>query len=214
MGRERVKQFLDFHGKPLLAVTLEVFQSSQAVDAIILVVPPGDVAYCKEEIISPLGLDKVKVVVPGGRSRQESVRRGMEATNGNYGLVVIHDGVRPLVDHDLIERVIKKAKEHRAAVAGIPVKETVKEVGDHMHVAKTWPRGQLWLVQTPQVFFYEDIMRAHQKALADNIDGATDDSFLVERLNIPVKMVKGSERNIKVTTPYDLELARYLWSWS
>jgi 2-C-methyl-D-erythritol 4-phosphate cytidylyltransferase len=212
MGGEKAKQFLELEGRPLLAVTLQPFQDCRAVNAIILVVPSVDVEYCEKEIVEKFRLHKVTKVVPGGVRRQDSVRLGIEATAGEYGLVLIHDGVRPLVDVELIARVIKEAKTHRAVITAIPAKETVKEIDSFDQVVKTYDRGHVWLVQTPQVFRYEDIAVAHKKAFNEGGEEATDDSILIERLGIPVKAMKGSERNIKVTTQYDLALARFLVS--
>ena len=210
MGSGRAKQFLDLDGRPMLAATLEPFQNCSAVNAIILVVPSDDVDYCRKEIVAAFEFDKVKKVVPGGERRQDSVRSGIEATNGRYGLLLIHDGVRPVIDKALIERVIEKAKTHRAVITALPAKETVKEVTGQGEVVKTYDRKSVWLVQTPQVFRYQDIAAAHQKALSEGWEEATDDSLLVERLGIPVNVIEGSEKNIKVTTPFDLELARFL----
>jgi 2-C-methyl-D-erythritol 4-phosphate cytidylyltransferase len=210
MGGARAKQFLELDGRPILAVTLQAFQDCRAVDGIILVAPLVDVEYCSREIIQPFRLEKVKKVVPGGKRRQDSVRLGIEATNGHYDLVLIHDGVRPFIDSEFIEGVIQEAKSHRAVITGLPAKETVKEVDSLLRVVKTYERNRVWLVQTPQVFRYQDILRAHQKALEEGLEEATDDSFLIERLGIPVKVVEGSEKNIKVTTQYDLKLARFL----
>ena len=212
MGGEKAKQFLEIDGRPLLAVTLQPFQDCRAVNAIILVVPSVDVEYCKKEIVEQFRLNKVTKVIPGGVRRQDSVRLGIEATGGEYGLVLIHDGVRPLVDVELIARVIKEAKAHRAVITAIPAKETVKEIDSLDQVVKTYDRGHVWLVQTPQIFRYKDIVMAHKNALNEGWEEATDDSILIERLGIPVKAMKGSERNIKVTTQYDLALARFLVS--
>lgn len=210
MGTDRAKQFLDLDGKPLLAVTLEKFQACPSIDIIILVVPLDDVEYCQREIIGRYRLTKVKKVVAGGERRQDSVRLGIEATRGDYGLVLIHDGVRPFVESRLIERAVAATRKERAVIAALPSKETVKEVDRNDLVIKTYDRQQVWLVQTPQVFRYEDIMAAHQQALLEDWEDATDDSFLVEKMGIPVKVIRGSEDNIKVTTSYDLELGRSL----
>jgi len=214
MGSDRPKQFLDLHGRPLLAVTMQSFQHCQAVDAFILVVPSMDVNYCRREIVERFKLDKTRKVVPGGKRRQDSVRLGLEAAGGEFDLVLIHDGVRPVLNAAFIERVIDAAKTHRAVITGIPAKETVKEVNGRHEVFKTYDRQRVWLVQTPQVFRYEDILAAHQKALREDWGEATDDSILIERLGITVKVVEGSEKNIKVTTPDDLELARFFLSRS
>jgi 2-C-methyl-D-erythritol 4-phosphate cytidylyltransferase len=210
MGTDQAKQFMELDGRPLLAVTLKPFHDCRKVDAVVLVVPLRDIDYCQKEIVERFELEKVKKVVPGGKRRQDSVRLGIEAAGENYGLVLIHDGVRPAVDEALIGKVIEKARTHRAVIPALPVKETVKEINSRGEVVKTYARQQVWLVQTPQVFRYEDIVAAHQKALDEDWGEATDDSVLIERLGIPVTVVEGSEKNIKVTTPYDLELARFL----
>ncbi len=210
MGGGHAKQFLDFDGRPLLAATLAPFQLCRAVDAIILVVPSQDVGYCQEKIVERFKLGKVQKVVAGGKRRQDSVRLGIETTEGNHGLVLIHDGARPVVTESLINRVIDAARTHRAVITGLPAKETVKEVNSRLDVVSTYDREGIWLIQTPQVFRYEDILEAHRTAVREGWEEATDDSILIEKLGIPVKVVKGSEKNIKVTTQKDLELARFL----
>lgn len=210
MESDRAKQFLDLDGVPLLAVTLKPFQSCPDVHAIILVVPSADVDLCRKEIVERFKLDKVTKVVPGGKRRQDSVRLGLEATEGGYGLVLIHDGVRPMIGEELIERIVAEARTNRAVITALPVKETIKEVNNHREVVKTYDRQRVWLVQTPQVFRYKDILAAHQEALREEWEEASDDSLLVERMGISVKVVEGSEKNIKVTTPHDLEVARFL----
>lgn len=210
MESKRAKQFLSLDGKPILALTLEPFQECKDVAAVVLVVPLDDVEYCKKEIVERFGLTKVKKIVPGGKRRQDSVRLGLEAAEGRYDLVLIHDGVRPLIEKGLIERVIEEAMTNRAVITALPAKETVKEVNDLRDVVKTYDRERVWMVQTPQVFRYKDILKAHQKALKEGWEEATDDALLVEKSGVTVKVVEGSEKNIKVTTPHDLELARFL----
>jgi 2-C-methyl-D-erythritol 4-phosphate cytidylyltransferase len=209
MGSARPKQFINLEGMPILAVTLRSFHRCRLVDAIIIVVPNGDVEYCRKEIVQRHKLDRVKKVVPGGDRRQDSVRLGLAATGGEYDLVVIHDGVRPMISPEIIERLIDAAKTHRAIITGLPAKDTIKEVDSANEVVLTHDRERLWLIQTPQAFRYKDIWEAHQMALEKGWEEATDDSVLIERMGIPVKVVKGSENNIKVTTPGDLELARF-----
>ena len=210
MESKRAKQFLSLDGKPILALTLEPFQECSDVAAVILVVPPDDVEYCKKEIVERFGFTKVKKIVPGGKRRQDSVRLGLEAAEGKYDLVLIHDGVRPLIEKGLIERVIEEAITNRAVITALPAKETVKEVNDLRDVVKTYDRERVWMVQTPQAFRYQDILKAHQNALKEGWEEVTDDALLVERSGITVKVVEGSEKNIKVTTPHDLKLARFL----
>jgi len=209
MGNDRAKQFLDFEGKPLLAATLMPFQRCRAIDEIITVVPSKDVDYCREEIVKKFKLEKVQKVVAGGKRRQDSVRLGLEASEGNCDLVLIHDGVRPVISKKAVEHIIDAARIHRAVITGLPAKETVKEVASDQEVVITLDRRRIWLRQTPQVFRYKDILKAHQKAYQEGWDEATDDSALIEKLGIPVKVVMGSEQNIKVTTPNDLELSRF-----
>jgi 2-C-methyl-D-erythritol 4-phosphate cytidylyltransferase len=210
MGGDQAKQFMDLDGRPLLSVTLEPFEQSDMVDAIVLVVPLNDIEYCRREVVKRFRFQKIIKVIPGGERRQDSVRLGIETTDGKYDLVVIHDGARPFIDTPFLERIMAAAGNHRAVITGLRVKETVKEVGRRAEVVKTIDRECIWLVQTPQVFRYRDIIKAHRMALDEGWDAATDDSVLVEKLGIPVTMVEGPEKNIKVTTPYDLELARFL----
>jgi 2-C-methyl-D-erythritol 4-phosphate cytidylyltransferase len=209
MGGDRAKQYLHLEDRSILAVTLEALQKCVMLDAIVLVVPAKDVNYCQKEIVEKFGIFKVENVVPGGKLRQDSVRMGLESLKGRYDLVLIHDGVRPMVEPDLVEAVIRTALKHRAAISALPAKETVKEVNNRQ-VTATYDRDKVWMVQTPQAFHYEDIMKAHREALAQGLTEATDDAFLVEKLGIPVRVVQGSERNIKVTTPHDLALAQFL----
>ena len=210
MGSDRAKQFLDLQGKPLLAVTLEKIHICDLIDSIILVVPPDEVTYCRKNIIERYSLTKVERVVGGGKRRQDSVRMGIEASGGVYERVLIHDGVRPFVDDELIERLITAAKKDRAVIAALPAKETVKEISPKGLVVRTCDRNQLWFVQTPQVFRYEDISMAHRQAVLESWNEVTDDAVLVERMGIPVRVIEGSESNIKVTTQRDLAFSRFL----
>jgi 2-C-methyl-D-erythritol 4-phosphate cytidylyltransferase len=210
MGGDQAKQFMDLEGRPLLAVTLECFDLSPDIEGIVLVVPAGKVDYCRDEMVKKYDLAKVVKVVAGGERRQDSVRFGLEATEGRYPLVLIHDGVRPLVPSDLISRIVRAMNRYRAVIPALAARETIKEVDRAGLVVKTHDRRTLWLVQTPQAFRYEDILEAHRRALEENWEEMTDDALLVERTGVPVKILEGSEENIKITTPRDLELARFL----
>lgn len=212
MGSNKPKQFIDLCGKPILAVTLSHFQQCNLVDKIVVVVSKDDVDYCRREIVDRYKLNKVFNVIVGGKRRQDSVRKGLEAVDDLCRWALIHDGVRPLVTTELIEKVIKAAKKFRAVITGLPVKETVKELDDQSMVLRSVDRSQLWLIQTPQIFRFEDINLAHQKAIKDGCEEATDDAFLIEKMGIPVKIIEGEENNIKVTTPRDLDIARFLLS--
>jgi 2-C-methyl-D-erythritol 4-phosphate cytidylyltransferase len=207
MGAHRAKQFMELDGVPLLARTLAPFERSGSVDALIVVAPADDVQYCEREIVNRFELNKVRRVVAGGPRRQDSVREGIRASKGEYDLVLIHDGVRPLIDEILIDRMVAQARQWGPVVCGLPARDTVKEVDQDRVVVKTYDRNQVWLVQTPQVFPYPVIWEAHKRASRQGWD-VTDDGSLVERMGVRVRVVEGSERNIKITTPSDLVLAQ------
>jgi 2-C-methyl-D-erythritol 4-phosphate cytidylyltransferase len=210
MGGDQAKQFMELDGRPLLAVTLERFERSPDIEGIVLVVPRGKVDDCRDQIVRKYNLTKVVKVVAGGKRRQDSVRLGLEATKGHYPFVLIHDGVRPLVSPDLISRIVRAMNQYRAVIPALAARETIKEADRAGLVVKTHDRRALWLVQTPQAFRYEDILEAHRRALKEHWEEMTDDALLVERTGIPVQIIEGSEENIKITTPRDLELARFL----
>ena len=205
-------QYLELGGKPLLARTLRTFQECHLVDSIILVVPEKDVDYCLQQIVQRYQLSKVYKVISGGERRQDSVRTGIEAVADNCRWVLVHDGVRPFLSIELIEKVIKAARRFRAVITVLPVTETIKQAGSKGNVLRTIERRDLWLMQTPQIFRREDIHLAHQEALKRGWTEATDDAFLVEKIGISVKIIEGEERNIKITTPHDLQVARFLLS--
>lgn len=209
MGEDRAKQFLEIRDRPILAITLEKFQACPLIDSITLVVPLADLDFCQKEIVERYGFDKVERIVLGGERRQDSVRSGLEASGRDYDMVVIHDGVRPFIDTELIERTIKAAKDHGAVITALPAKDTVKKADQAGFVLHTYDRRDIWLVQTPQAFMFADIMTAHERAVSEGWDDVTDDASLIERLGIPVKVIQGSEYNIKITTPHDMELGHF-----
>lgn len=201
------KQYLQVGGKPIVVHAMEAFQRSNAVDAIVLVVGAGDEAY-GSELARTYGLDKVSAVVAGGAERQHSVRRGVEALKALYPeleWVLVHDGARPLVTTDVVERSLAAAAVTGASVPAVPVKDTIKSADRDGIVVATPERSSLWAVQTPQAFRADVLLEAHARAEADAVLG-TDDAMLVERLGIGVKIAEGDYRNVKVTTPDDLEL--------
>jgi 2-C-methyl-D-erythritol 4-phosphate cytidylyltransferase len=201
------KQFAKVNGKPLIAYTIEPFEKSEVVDDIVLVVPRESTDWVKEEIIDPLGFKKVRSVVAGGESRQQSVLNGLKALSSETEKVIIHDAVRPLVGEPIIKRVLDAAKKTGAAITAVPAKDTVKEVesGD---VIGTLDRRLIWLAQTPQCFGYDIIMEAHRQATSENFE-ATDDAELVEKYGSKVMVAVGSYANLKVTSPEDLPLLEY-----
>jgi 2-C-methyl-D-erythritol 4-phosphate cytidylyltransferase len=209
MGRGLSKQYLSLGGMPLLVHTLNVFEKCPLVDALLVVVPPPDVETVRTEMLPRWNLKKLAGVIPGGEERQDSVRAGIEALDRDADIVIVHDAVRPFITVGLIENCIRAAAEEGAATVGVPVKDTVKEVGADGRVVRTCDRNLLWLTQTPQAFRRDIIENAHRAALRDGYRG-TDDTSLVERLGIAVRMIRGDYGNIKITTPEDLVIAEAL----
>ena len=207
-GSGAPKQFAALGGKPLLAHSVEAFSSLDIISEIVLVAPPDWVTYVEKEIAGMPG-SRVSRVVPGGAERQHSVENGFNALSGSPDVVVVHDGVRPFATASLIEEVIREAYGHGAALAALPVGDTVKKAGDSGLVESTVPRDTLWLAQTPQAFRYGVLRDAFEKAREDGFL-ATDEALLAERIGASVKLVKGSPHNIKITTREDLALGELL----
>lgn len=202
MGTQVPKQFLTLSGKPILQHTLDVFQRCAAVDEIIVVVPANEIEAVRD-LAAPA--PKVKQVVAGGQQRQDSVRHGFEALDADTEIVVVHDGVRPFVTPEMIEASIHAAREEGAAIAAIPLSDTLKKVDKEQFVERTVDRDGLWRVQTPQTFRYAVLKEAYARAAADAYYG-TDEGTLIEHLGRPLKVIPGSELNIKITRSEDLIL--------
>jgi len=199
------KMFTPLSGKPVIAMVIDTFEKCNSVDQIVVVINRENLEKC-QRLVAEQGWSKVTGVCPGGERRQDSVAAGLKQLN-QCEWVVIHDGARPLVTVDLIERGVKAARETGAAIAGVPVTDTIKLAGDNMMVMGTPPRHNLWAVQTPQMFRFDIIVKAYQQIQEE----VTDDATLVERLGYKVKLYMGAYDNIKVTTPDDLVLAEVLW---
>lgn len=199
------KQFIRLNGKPLLAHTLEAFQSCNAINSIILVAGKEELQLCKEQILDAYGFDKVDKLIPGGNERQQSVYNGIRSLE-DCSIVVIHDGARPVLSEGIIEKCIEGAKKYGAVSTGMPAKETVKILNEENFVEYTPERRRVWVTQTPQAFKRDIIEKAHEMANIKGISG-TDDAYLVENMGIKVKMIKGSYENIKVTTSEDIIIA-------
>ncbi|MDO8691512.1 MAG: 2-C-methyl-D-erythritol 4-phosphate cytidylyltransferase [Dehalococcoidia bacterium] len=198
------KLFALLAGEPVLAHTLRAFHACGAIDEIVLVLSPKNLAQGRL-LVEERAWWKVNEICPGGAERQDSVREGLARLKG-CEWVVIHDGARPLVSQQLICCGIEEARDCGAAVAAVPVKDTVKIVGPRMEVEKTLNRSTLWAVQTPQVFRYDLIWDAYARPPAP----APDDAVLVERLGHKVKVYMGSYNNLKITTQEDLAIAETL----
>ena len=207
MRAEINKQYLLLAGKPIVAHTLQLFEDAPFIDDIYIIVPAAEIPYCREHVVERYGFAKVRRIVPGGEERQHSVMNGLKAMAGadDDDVVLIHDGVRPLISSRVLERAVESARENDGALVAVPVKDTIKVVKDGI-VRETPPREELWLAQTPQAFRYSVILAAHEIAAAERYLG-TDDASLVEWMGKEVHIVMGEYRNIKITTPEDLILA-------
>lgn len=202
-GIDKIFQLIK--GKPLISYTIRVFEASPRISNIILVLHESRLSD-GEALRRKLGWTKVTSICRGGKRRQDSVLEGLKKAQGN-NWVLIHDGARPCIDEDIIERGIEAALETGASVAGVRVKDTIKTAGDDLTITATLDRDKLWAIQTPQVFRYDIIHRAYQENAMD----VTDDATLVEKLGYKVKVFQGTEENIKVTTPEELYFVeRYL----
>ena len=200
------KQFLLLDGSPILIHTLRKFAASPSVHEIVVALPADNIDFAREFVEKETFASKVRFV-EGGETRQQSVENALAALSPGANLVAVHDGVRPFVSIAAIEKVFEQAAQTGAAILGIVPVDTVKQV--HLNrIRATIPRDRLVLAQTPQVFRYDLLKRAFEAARMDNFIG-TDEASLVERLDeVEVSVVPGSDRNIKITKPSDMDLAR------
>lgn len=201
-GKDKI--FAPLSGKPLLNQVVAVFHNCPSVDEVVIILGKGNLER-GNRLIAEHNWPKVIAVCQGGRKRQDSVWAGIKRLSHCHW-VVIHDGARPLVSVDLVEKGLDEAQETGAAIAAVPVKDTIKFISRDDFVLETPNRHDLWAVQTPQVFLFDVLKRAHQQA----VDEATDDAMLVEQLGYKVKVYMGSYQNIKVTTPEDLAVAEII----
>jgi len=208
IGASVPKQFLEIQGRPLLHHTLMVFASCKLIDYVVLVMPPADVDKMGEDWLNKYEI--VRKVVVGGEQRQDSVYNGFSSLEKGTDIVVVHDGVRPFTTPQMITATVEAAQQHGAAITAIPVSDTVKQAADGF-VKQTVSRDGLWRVQTPQAFQCGLLQQAFKKAKKDSYYG-TDEGSLVEYLGERVKIVPGSELNIKITQKEDLVLGESLLS--
>ncbi len=208
-GEIRPKQFCYLSKKPILCWTIERFEKCGLVDKVILVIPPGTKEYVQKSILSYSNYKKIKVSVEGGKERGDSVFQGLRVVDSDTDVVLIHDGVRPLVFPPLIENLIHQVEKYGAATLAVPIKETVKEINQESVVARTLDRKKLYSIQTPQGFKRAVIWKAYQTVREPGL-WASDDAARVERIGKKVTIVLGDEINIKITTSLDLKLAEIL----
>lgn len=202
------KPFVILGKESILIWALKILESSAQIEEIILVVNQADMTKARAAV-NKAKLKKVKKIVVGGKRRLDSVKNGLAEVSEDADYVIVHDGCRPFIDKKIVSSVIDEAVIFGAAIPCVAVKPTIKEVEKGDFVAATLNRQSLAEVQTPQAFKKEILTRAYEKALAEGMD-ATDDSVLVERLGIKVKVVEGSYKNLKITTPEDLKYAKML----
>lgn len=212
MGADNTKQFIDLAGVPVIARTIDAFQKAETVSEIVIVAKKDEIPLYKD-LIKEHGFTKVTKVVKGGSTRQKSALCGFEAISAKTKFVAIHDGARPLVAVDLIDRVVRSAHISRASIAAVPCKDTPKLIHPINHriedADKQPQRDKLWLAQTPQVF-HADLYRCAAYYAVEKEFEATDDASLCEFTGFEVKCVEGSYENIKITTPEDLVCAEAL----
>lgn len=200
------KQFLKIGDKEVIAHTIDKFYNNKNIGEIIIVVREDEKEFFQENIINKYGYKNIKIAF-GGKERQDSVYNGLKEADEKCEIVLIHDGARPFVTNEIIDKSIEGAKEYKSTIVGVPVKDTIKIVDENKDVCDTPNRSRLWAIQTPQVFDYSLIVKAHEKAKNNKYYG-TDDSMLMEYLGYDVKVIEGSYDNIKITTPEDLKIAQ------
>lgn len=212
MGSSVHKQYLLIKDRPVLYYSLKAFEDS-IIDDIVLVVGEGEEDFCQKEIVDRYGFRKIRAIVCGGRERYHSVAYGIRSVTWECDYIFIHDGARPFVDEEIIKRAFDEVKQSRACVVGMPVKDTIKIADKKGFVADTPDRARTWQIQTPQVFEKTLIAAAYERLLAEeenlSAEGVTvtDDAMVVEYfMKIPVKLVCGSYKNIKITTSEDLKI--------
>ena len=200
------KQYLIIQDRPVLYYSLKAFEDS-AVDEIVLVVGKGEEKFCRKEIVDKYGISKVKAIVEGGKERYHSVFEGLKQTS-DADYMLIHDGARPFVNQDIIRRCMQEVQKYQACVVGMPVKDTIKIADEEGYAKQTPDRKNVWMIQTPQTFSYALIYEAYEEMLKTEDTAITDDAMVLERIKgKKSKLIEGSYRNIKITTPEDLLIA-------
>lgn len=209
--KSKPKQFLDVHGKPVLIYTLEIFQNHSEIDAIILVCLKSWISYCKN-LLRKYAITKVKYIVPGGQSGQESIFNGLKCAYENYpgdSVVLIHDGVRPLINEQVISDNIECVKANRSAITVSPAIETIVIKSENGAVGQIMERSKCEMAKAPQSFVLNDIYNAHIKAQRDDCENSfIDSASLMQHYGYKLKTVEGVAENIKITTPSDFYVFR------
>ncbi|MDD5901195.1 MAG: 2-C-methyl-D-erythritol 4-phosphate cytidylyltransferase [Lachnospiraceae bacterium] len=209
------KQYMELDGKPLLFYSLHAFEES-SVDSVVLVTAEGGEEYCRKELVERYGFQKVTAIITGGAERYLSVWNGLQdlenqSVEKRPDYVLIHDGARPLVTPELINRLLSETQNYGACVAGMPVKDTIQMTDEHGVITLTPKRESLWIAQTPQAFEFSMVYDAYRQLMAEPEIQVTDDAMVVGLYHeVNIQMVRGSYSNLKITTPDDLVLAEAL----
>lgn len=208
MNSKIQKQFMHIQDHPVLYYSLKCFQECPWITDIVLVTGVGEIEFCRSEIVERYGFSKVTAVIPGGKERYHSVHNGLKMCR-DTDYVFIHDGARPFITREILERGLECVQRCGACAAGMPSKDTVKIVDRYDVVQSTPDRRFVWNVQTPQIFDYKLVTEAYDRALRGDCAGITDDAMVVEKYGgHQVTLYKGSYENIKITTPEDIGVAQ------
>lgn len=214
MNSEIAKQYMLLDGKELICYSLQCFNESEFISDIILVTGACDIQFCKEEIVSKYGYDKVRTIVSGGEERYDSVYQGLLAAQElccNDDIVMIHDGARPFVTEAMIADSVKAVATSGSCTVAVAAKDTIKIVDSDMMGIDTPDRKTLYQIQTPQTFSYKLLRQAYEKLYEDTSVNVTDDTMVMEKyMGVRTKIIEGSYANIKITTPEDLDIAGIL----
>lgn len=206
MGTAINKQFIEVHNKPILAYTLDRFEENSYIDQIIIVCKNEALEYVEKNIKNRLGYKKIVAIVEGGSERQDSVYQGLLAVGEEVEIVLVHDGVRPMVAGKDISRLVEEVLDNKACVLGVKAKDTIKVIDKEKNVVETPKRETLYAIQTPQGFDKQTLFKAYEKGIKAG-ELVTDDAMMVEKYTEQgVKVVEGSYNNIKITTPEDMEI--------
>jgi len=203
-GMERNKQFETLRGRPVMIWAIEILDQIPEIAEIIPVIKETDIGLA-EDLFKRHGIKKIRCIAPGGKERQDSVYNGLRIIEDEKSVVVVHDGVRPFLEQKTVRRALEALPGHDGVVVGVPPKDTIKEIEGDL-IRKTLRRDSLYAVQTPQVFYFQPLYDAYEKAMKEAYY-ATDDAALVERNGGSVTLVRGEYTNIKITTPEDLLVA-------
>lgn len=211
-SRSKPKQFLEMHGKPIIIYTLEHFEYHEEVDDIVVVCIEGWIEELRG-ILRRYGITKVSEIIPGGETGHDSICYGLEAmkeSSADDDIILIHDGVRPLINEELISLNIEAVRKYGNAITAEAVRESVVRCEDGERISEVPPRSQMYVAKAPQSFYYKDIMELYKKAEKDGIK-SIDSSHLCSKYDVSMHIVKSTKNNLKITEPADYYIYRALY---